>query len=64
MTYSKDISIWCDADDCEKWKKTRAKTVKKAVSDLRARGWTSPKWDEHYCPSCSENTGTDQEDDD
>jgi hypothetical protein len=53
MTYSKQITLWCDGENCGKWIQETEPTVRMAVSWARGQGWTSPSWDEHYCPDCS-----------
>ena len=53
MTWSKEVTLWCDSDDCEEWERFNSQSVKGAVSMARKRDWTSPEWDTHYCPRCS-----------
>jgi hypothetical protein len=53
MTYSKSTTLWCDGDSCETWETYNRSSVSAAVHDARRDGWTSPSWDEHYCPECS-----------
>lgn len=53
MTYSKEITLWCDDQACQEWIKMPGYSVQNAVSEARDRGWSSPEWDEHYCPEHS-----------
>lgn len=54
MTYSKEVTLWCDGDECEEWVKFGVSAVENAVARSKDDGWTSPSWDEHYCSDCSE----------
>jgi hypothetical protein len=53
MAWSKDVTIWCDGEDCHEWFQSNSPTVKGAESDVRDRGWTKASANEHYCPDCS-----------
>lgn len=51
MTWSKDVTIWCDG--CDKWARPGMRRVGPARDHLREIGWDCGT-DKDLCPSCSE----------
>lgn len=52
MTWSKEVTLWCDGGGCEEWETFNGGHVGRAVQRARKKGWTSPEWDVHLCPGC------------
>lgn len=54
MSWSKQVTIWCDGDNCGNWDQVSTGSVKKAVNTVKKyEGWTV-KEGKHYCKECSE----------
>jgi hypothetical protein len=56
MTYTKQVTLWCDF--CGEWKQMSTGSVTEARKDAKKAGWTSRKSAEHFrvrqdvCPKC------------
>ncbi len=58
MSYTKDITIWCDEPECMRWTQGNAttKSVQLARRHIRATGWTYTVAFGDRCPPHSQET--------
>lgn len=56
MSYTKEITIWCDEVDCLEWATYGSGRVDEARIDARADGWTHRNGKD-FCPSCTWKEG-------
>ena len=61
MTWSKNVTLWCDGEGCDEWYQASRSRVEPAESEAERNGWTKEATDEHYCPGCSVGTVSDRE---
>jgi hypothetical protein len=52
VTYTKEVTLWCEADDCQEWvqlnnHESRAGTVSAARIAARREGWTFANGKDH-----------------
>lgn len=52
MSYTKNVTMWCEGKDCAQWVDGESGTVAKARERARAQRWTF-KDGKDYCPVCS-----------
>lgn len=51
MTWSKEVTLWCDDDDCEAWTRHGASTVEETREIAKEHGWVY-RDGEDLCPEC------------
>lgn len=52
MTWSKDVTIWCDGDNCMEWARYSLSTVGATRKRARDDGWVY-RGGEDRCPDCA-----------
>ena len=53
MTYSTEITLWCDGEECNTWRRFQVKTVTRARTTAEEQGWETTRGGPDYCPDCS-----------
>jgi len=51
MSWTKEVTIWCDGEECNEWERTGNSTVSTTRNNL-SPGWTFTNGND-YCPDCS-----------
>ena len=52
MSFSLEITIWCDGDSCGLWEAWGSSSKRETLRAARYRGWTVVG-SKHLCPICS-----------
>jgi hypothetical protein len=52
MSYTKNVTIWCEGKDCDRWVYGFSRLVKQTRRNVAAEGWTF-RDGKDYCPACS-----------
>ena len=52
MSWSKQVTIWCDTPDCGEWEQLSGNNVSWVEKDLEPFGWKKIK-NKNYCPTCA-----------
>lgn len=52
MSYTKQITYWCDGEECEEWTMVGGSAAHKEWFRAEKRGWEGGP-NESYCPDCA-----------
>jgi len=52
MSHTRQLTIWCNGEDCFAWEYGEYTSVTKSRKLLKQRGW-SHKGEDDFCPACT-----------